>query len=79
MIMQSDINEDFSKSKKGNAQEETQAESHSEIREGQGNSSIREDEKENTETPYPNKSREDTQYKSQEEYIEKKPNKTAGE
>ena len=56
--------------------ENAQADSHSEVREGQGNSSILHDQKENNEEAYPELKQEDRQYKGQDEFAKKKSSKT---
>ena len=73
--MLDNIDEDFSKSKKRNRDEDAQADSKSEIREGQGNSSIADEEKENKGTDFPKDIKDKTPYTSQQEYIQEDPNK----
>jgi hypothetical protein len=55
--------------------ENRQANSKSEVREGQGNSSILHDKSDTTDNAYPELDREDRQYKQQDEFLKKKSNK----
>jgi hypothetical protein len=57
--------------------ENAQANTNSEVREGQGNSSILHDKEDNTDHAYPELKQEDRQYKGQDEFTRKKSNKTA--
>ena len=72
--MQKKLNKDSSSGKKSQHNDDKKKHKRSEIREAQENSSILDDEKSNTEMPYPKKTDKDTMYKSQEEFIHKKPN-----
>ena len=56
--------------------ENAQADSHSAVREGQGNSSILQDATDNTDNAYPELKQEDRQYKGQDEFAKKKSNKS---
>jgi hypothetical protein len=55
--------------------ENRQANSKSEVKEGQGNSSILHDKSDTTDNAYPELDREDRQYKQQDEFLKKKSNK----
>ena len=59
--------------------ENAQANTNSEVREGQGNSSILHDKEDNTDNAYPELKQEDRQYKGQDEFIKKKGNKSGDE
>ena len=60
-------------------EENAQANTHSEVREGQGNSSVLHDNSETTDRAYPELNQEDRQYKGQDEYVKKKSNNSDDE
>lgn len=60
-------------------EENAQADTRSEVREGQGNSSILHDDSDTTDRAYPELNQEDRQYKGQDEYVKKKGNSTDDE
>jgi hypothetical protein len=59
---------------KGTDKENAQANSKSEVREGQGNSSILHDKSDTTDDAYPELEKKDRQQKAQDEFLKKKSN-----